>query len=63
MIGELILATDLAQHFRILANLRQLTPENLKEKPMHLLSLMMTCCDLSDQVKPWPTTQVVAVSY
>uniref|UniRef100_A0A1B0D2T1 Phosphodiesterase n=1 Tax=Phlebotomus papatasi TaxID=29031 RepID=A0A1B0D2T1_PHLPP len=60
VIGELILATDLAQHFRILANLRQLTPENLKEKPMHLLSLMMTCCDLSDQVKPWPTTQIVA---
>uniref|UniRef100_A0A1B0CBD1 Phosphodiesterase n=1 Tax=Lutzomyia longipalpis TaxID=7200 RepID=A0A1B0CBD1_LUTLO len=60
VIGELILATDLAQHFRILANLRQLTPGNLKGNPMLLLSLMMTCCDLSDQIKPWPTTQFVA---
>ncbi|XP_059616189.1 cGMP-dependent 3',5'-cyclic phosphodiesterase-like isoform X2 [Phlebotomus argentipes] len=60
VIGELILATDLAQHFRIISNLRQLTMENLKLKPMLFLSLLMTCCDLSDQVKPWPTTQFVA---
>lgn len=60
---ELILATDLAHHFSILRDLQELNSENLGDKRRHLMPLMITSCDLSDQVKPWPTTQHVAVSY
>lgn len=82
---ELILATDLANHFRyvvrlykfkcfqipnevndllyrIFKQLKNLTQENLKDNTMLLMSLLITCCDLSDQIKPWPTTHYVAVS-
>ncbi|CAD7085831.1 unnamed protein product [Hermetia illucens] len=57
---ELILATDLANHFRIFKQLKNLTQENLKDNTMLLMSLLITCCDLSDQIKPWPTTHYVA---
>lgn len=30
---------------------------------MLLMSLIMTCCDLSDQVRSWPTSQNVAVKW
>lgn len=46
---------------RILNDLKQLTIDNIKENSMLLMSLIITCCDLSDQVRPWPTTQNVAV--
>lgn len=59
---ELILATDLAHHFRIMSELKTLTIENLKEHRRLLISLLITCCDLSDQIRPWPSTQNVAVS-
>ncbi|XP_001653383.2 cGMP-dependent 3',5'-cyclic phosphodiesterase [Aedes aegypti] len=59
---DLILATDLANHFRIMPHLKRLRPENLGEGSNQrlLLSLMITCCDLSDQVKSWKTVQHVA---
>lgn len=57
---ELILATDLANHFRIFKQLKELRPDNLKDNTNLLMSLMITCCDLSDQIKPWPTTHYVA---
>ncbi|XP_058058564.1 cGMP-dependent 3',5'-cyclic phosphodiesterase-like [Anopheles bellator] len=59
---ELILATDLANHFRILPRLKKLRSENLAEGANQrlLLSLMITCCDLNDQVKSWKTVQHVA---
>nr|XP_029712454.1 cGMP-dependent 3',5'-cyclic phosphodiesterase-like isoform X1 [Aedes albopictus]XP_029712459.1 cGMP-dependent 3',5'-cyclic phosphodiesterase-like isoform X1 [Aedes albopictus] len=59
---DLILATDLANHFRIMPYLKRLRPENLSEGSNQrlLLSLMITCCDLSDQVKSWRTVQHVA---
>uniref|UniRef100_A0A1Q3FUB5 Phosphodiesterase n=2 Tax=Culex tarsalis TaxID=7177 RepID=A0A1Q3FUB5_CULTA len=59
---DLILATDLANHFRILPHLKRLRAENLAEPANQrlLLSLMITCCDLSDQIKSWKTVQHVA---
>ncbi|KFB53135.1 AGAP008304-PA-like protein [Anopheles sinensis] len=59
---ELILATDLANHFRILPRLKKLRAENLAEGANQrlLLSLMITCCDLNDQIKSWKTVQHVA---
>ncbi|XP_062545703.1 cGMP-dependent 3',5'-cyclic phosphodiesterase-like [Armigeres subalbatus] len=59
---DLILATDLANHFRIMPHLKRLQPQNLSEGSNQrlLLSLMITCCDLSDQIKSWKTVQHVA---
>lgn len=57
---EFILATDLANHFRILRDLKTLTPENATDNKRLLLSLLMTCCDLNDQIKVWSTVQRVA---
>uniref|UniRef100_A0A182RMD0 Phosphodiesterase n=1 Tax=Anopheles funestus TaxID=62324 RepID=A0A182RMD0_ANOFN len=59
---ELILATDLANHFRILPRLKKLRAEYLTEGSNQrlLLSLMITCCDLNDQIKSWKTVQHVA---
>lgn len=61
LMRHLILATDLANHFRILNDLKKLTPDNLKENRMLLMSLLITCCDLSDQTLPWPMTKKIAV--
>lgn len=57
---ELILATDLANHFRILKDLKNLTSENIIDNQRLLLSLIITCCDLNDQVKSWDTVYRVA---
>jgi cGMP-dependent 3',5'-cyclic phosphodiesterase len=57
---ELILATDLANHFRILNDLKKLTSNNLHENQRLLLSLIITCCDLNDQIKAWSTVYRVA---
>ncbi|KAG4076228.1 hypothetical protein HA402_014777 [Bradysia odoriphaga] len=57
---KLILATDLANHFRILKDLQALDSTNLKDNQMLLMSLLMTCCDLSDQVRSFPTSRDVA---
>jgi cGMP-dependent 3',5'-cyclic phosphodiesterase len=61
-VRELILATDLANHFRIFKEIKNLTSENIQENPNQrvLLSLLMTCCDLNDQIKTWSTVQRVA---
>ncbi|XP_053697304.1 cGMP-dependent 3',5'-cyclic phosphodiesterase-like [Sabethes cyaneus] len=59
---DLILATDLSNHFRIMKKLKKLRADNLSESANQrlLLSLMITCCDLSDQIKSWETVQHVA---
>ncbi|XP_049549146.1 cGMP-dependent 3',5'-cyclic phosphodiesterase-like isoform X1 [Anopheles darlingi] len=59
---ELILATDLANHFRILPRLKKLRTDNLSEgnNQRLLLSLAITCSDLNDQIKKWNTVQHVA---
>lgn len=60
---ELILATDLANHFRILKDLKNLTSESIHTEQRLLLSLLITCCDLNDQIKVWPQVHTVAVSW
>lgn len=59
-VRELILATDLANHFRIFKEIKSLNSENIQENQRVLLSLLMTCCDLNDQIKTWSTVQRVA---
>lgn len=59
-VRELILATDLANHFRILKELKTLNAENIHDNQRVLLSLLMTCCDLNDQIKSWRTVHKVA---
>lgn len=53
---------NIISNYRILKELKQLTIENLCERRILLMSLLITCCDLSDQIKPWPTTLNVAVN-
>jgi cGMP-dependent 3',5'-cyclic phosphodiesterase len=57
---ELILATDLANHFRIFKDLKSLTSDNIKDNSRMLLSLLITCSDLNDQIKSWSTVYSVA---
>lgn len=62
-VRELILATDLANHFRIFKDLKNLTSETIHENQRLLLSLLISCCDLNDQIKSWTTVHRVAVRY
>lgn len=57
---HLILATDIAHHFSILGQLQLLTAANVRSNKRLLMSLLMTCCDLSDQVRAWSTNKEVA---
>lgn len=61
---ELILDTDLANHFRKFKYLQQLNSQNIfnVQHQRLLMSLLITCCDLNDQIKSWNTVQQVAVS-
>lgn len=59
-IREFILATDLANHFRIFKDLKTLTPEINQDNQRLKLSLLMTCSDLNDQIKSWETVKKVA---
>uniref|UniRef100_A0A8C8GWD8 Phosphodiesterase n=1 Tax=Oncorhynchus tshawytscha TaxID=74940 RepID=A0A8C8GWD8_ONCTS len=58
LMRDIILATDLAHHLRILKDLQKMADD-----PQHhnlLLCLIMTSCDLSDQTKDWKTTWKIA---
>ncbi|OUC49818.1 3'5'-cyclic nucleotide phosphodiesterase [Trichinella nativa] len=63
-IRDIILATDLAQHLRIRPEFIEMVESGLQRgNPRHvyiLLSVLMTACDLSDQMKPWKTSKNVA---
>ncbi|XP_067009440.1 cGMP-dependent 3',5'-cyclic phosphodiesterase [Anabrus simplex] len=64
LIRDMILATDLAQHIRIFAEQQEMLNDgydknNEKHKRL-LLSLLMTCSDLSDQTKDWKTSKKIA---
>ncbi|KAK3099330.1 hypothetical protein FSP39_002735 [Pinctada imbricata] len=64
LVRDIILATDLAHHLKILGNLKEMASEgydktNIKHHKM-LLCLLMTASDLSDQTKPWDFTKHVA---
>lgn len=60
ILRELILATDLANHFRIFKDLKKLNADNIQNHQRLLLSLLITCCDLNDQIKTWTTVYRVA---
>uniref|UniRef100_A0A8C8JZI6 Phosphodiesterase n=1 Tax=Oncorhynchus tshawytscha TaxID=74940 RepID=A0A8C8JZI6_ONCTS len=64
LMRDIILATDLAHHLRILKDLQKMADVgyNTKEPQHHnlLLCLIMTSCDLSDQTKDWKTTWKIA---
>lgn len=61
---EVILATDLAHHFRIIKELQEMVEEGYdfdNQKHHNLLrSMLVTCCDLSDQTKDWRSSKKIA---
>ncbi|KAF7283462.1 cGMP-dependent 3',5'-cyclic phosphodiesterase-like [Rhynchophorus ferrugineus] len=64
LIKDMILATDLASHYKIHAKQLNMAQEGFnKTNAQHryyLASLLMTCADLSDQTKDWTETKKVA---
>ncbi|XP_041949824.1 cGMP-dependent 3',5'-cyclic phosphodiesterase-like isoform X2 [Alosa sapidissima] len=64
LMHDIILATDIAHHLRILGDLQKMTTDGYdSNKPQHhelLLCLLMSASDLSDQTKDWKTTRRVA---
>nr|XP_006820514.1 PREDICTED: cGMP-dependent 3',5'-cyclic phosphodiesterase-like [Saccoglossus kowalevskii] len=64
LMQEIILATDLAHHLRIIKDLKKMAVEGYKKEDPHchklLRCLFMTACDLSDQTKNWQTIKKVA---
>ncbi|XP_046141540.1 cGMP-dependent 3',5'-cyclic phosphodiesterase-like isoform X1 [Osmia bicornis bicornis] len=59
-----ILATDLASHFRTVEKQEEMIKHNFDKKDSkHLklfFSMLMTCCDLSDQTKHWKVSKKTA---
>ncbi|XP_046331739.1 cGMP-dependent 3',5'-cyclic phosphodiesterase-like isoform X1 [Haliotis rufescens] len=64
LMRDIILATDLAHHLRILGDLGIMAEKGYDStKPNQrnmLLCLLMTSCDLSDQTKDWNNTKHIA---
>ncbi|XP_069704363.1 cGMP-dependent 3',5'-cyclic phosphodiesterase-like isoform X2 [Periplaneta americana] len=63
LIRDMILATDLATHFKTLKEQQKLLEGFEKDDENHrhlLLSLLMTACDLSDQTKDWSVARKTA---
>ncbi|XP_052828434.1 cGMP-dependent 3',5'-cyclic phosphodiesterase isoform X2 [Octopus bimaculoides] len=64
LMRDIILATDLAHHLRILKDLEKMVTEgydkNSRKHHKMLLCLLMTSCDLSDQTKCWGVTKHIA---
>ncbi|XP_033125768.1 cGMP-dependent 3',5'-cyclic phosphodiesterase-like isoform X1 [Anneissia japonica] len=64
LMQDIILATDLAHHLRIIKDLKKIAKEGYKKEDARcrklLLCLLMTSCDLSDQTKGWKTTKKIA---
>ncbi|XP_066923302.1 cGMP-dependent 3',5'-cyclic phosphodiesterase-like [Clytia hemisphaerica] len=64
LMQKMILATDLANHFKISKQLDELASTGIqKDEAAHrelLLSLFMTTSDLSDQTKPWESAVKVS---
>ncbi|XP_074649762.1 cGMP-dependent 3',5'-cyclic phosphodiesterase-like isoform X2 [Tubulanus polymorphus] len=64
LLKDIILATDLANHLRIIKDLQAMAKSGYEKKSARchklLLCLLMTCCDLSDQTKTWQNSKTVA---
>lgn len=60
----LILATDLANHFRKINDIHKMLEDDYDHKNQNhhilLLSLLITSCDLSDQTKNWKICKTIA---
>ncbi|XP_035224844.1 cGMP-dependent 3',5'-cyclic phosphodiesterase-like isoform X2 [Stegodyphus dumicola] len=60
---DVILATDLAHHLRIIEDIETMIKgfdvDNQKHHQL-LLCLLITCCDLSDQTKDWKSSKKIA---
>uniref|UniRef100_A0A1B6ENQ4 PDEase domain-containing protein n=1 Tax=Cuerna arida TaxID=1464854 RepID=A0A1B6ENQ4_9HEMI len=65
LIRQIILATDLAVHFTLVPEEKQMAEEGFdKFNSRHqelLRSVIISCADLSDQSKDWATVRAVAV--
>ncbi|GFR02488.1 cGMP-dependent 3',5'-cyclic phosphodiesterase, partial [Trichonephila clavata] len=63
-IRDIILATDLAHHFRILKDIKKVLTDGYdrtnQDHHNTLLCLIVTSCDLSDQTKDWSNTKEIA---
>ncbi|XP_071546551.1 cGMP-dependent 3',5'-cyclic phosphodiesterase-like [Panulirus ornatus] len=64
LMRDIILATDLAHHLRIVSELREVAesgydPQNQRHHEL-LICLLMTAADLSDQTKDWQSSKHVA---
>ncbi|GFS71894.1 cGMP-dependent 3',5'-cyclic phosphodiesterase [Nephila pilipes] len=63
-VRDIILATDLAHHFRILKDIKKVLTDGYdrtnQEHHNILLCLIVTSCDLSDQTKTWSNTKEIA---
>ncbi|XP_055937013.1 cGMP-dependent 3',5'-cyclic phosphodiesterase-like isoform X1 [Argiope bruennichi] len=61
---DVILATDLAHHLRIVEDIETMSREgyDVDNQSHHqlLLCLLITCCDLSDQTKDWKSSKKIA---
>lgn len=64
LVRDIILATDLAHHLKIMNSLKEMAKVGFDSKNERhhslLLCLLMTASDLSDQTKPWDNTKHVA---
>ncbi|XP_048778006.1 cGMP-dependent 3',5'-cyclic phosphodiesterase-like isoform X8 [Ostrea edulis] len=64
LVRDIILATDLAHHLKIMNSLKEMAKDGYDSKNERhhslLLCLLMTASDLSDQTKPWDNTKHVA---
>ncbi|ESO90683.1 hypothetical protein LOTGIDRAFT_191781, partial [Lottia gigantea] len=64
LMRDIILATDLAHHLRILKSLKEIANNGYNKDSNRdvklLLCLSMTACDLSDQTKNWNNTKKIA---
>lgn len=63
-IRDIILATDLAHHIRIIEDIKKVQQEGFDKENYHhhqlLLCLLVTCSDLSDQTKDWKSSKKIA---
>lgn len=64
LIRDLILATDLAHHIRLVQDQEKMAEEGFDFKNSRhrqlILFLLMTCSDLSDQTKDWKVSRTIA---
>lgn len=65
LLKKYILATDLTHHFNLFEQHQDMVENGFdktdQDQKYAFMCLLMTCCDLSDQVKPWEVIRIVAL--